>query len=84
MSAPGIRTSKPRAAEAEHANLTGAPLGQPLSSGFVYGLAMVCRYSQSLRGQEGQLCCISQVGLAEFSYPQSAVTGMEQMQETTF
>ena len=29
MSAPGIRTSEPRAAKAEHVNLTAAPLGQP-------------------------------------------------------
>ena len=29
MSAPGIRTSEPRAAEAEHEHLTAAPLGVP-------------------------------------------------------
>ena len=29
MSAPGIRTSGPRAAEAERAHLTAAPLGWP-------------------------------------------------------
>ena len=32
MSAPGIRTSEPWATEVECANLTAAPLGQPLSS----------------------------------------------------
>ena len=34
MSAPGIQTSEPQAAEVEHANLTAAPLGwthKPLS-----------------------------------------------------
>ena len=30
MSAPGIQTGEPRAAEAEHANLTTVPPGQPL------------------------------------------------------
>ena len=29
MSALGIRTGEPQAAEAEHAHLTAAPLGQP-------------------------------------------------------
>ena len=29
MSAPGIRTGKPQAAEVEHAHLTAAPLGRP-------------------------------------------------------
>ena len=32
MSAPGIRTGEPRAAEAERANLTAAAPGQPLLS----------------------------------------------------
>ena len=31
MSAPGIRTGQPRAAEAEHVHLTAAPPGQPRS-----------------------------------------------------
>ena len=31
-SVPGIQTCKPQAAEVDHANLTTAPLGQPLES----------------------------------------------------
>ena len=37
MSAPGIRTSKPRAAKAEHAHLTAAPPGQPWAQAFIVG-----------------------------------------------
>ena len=35
MSAPGIQTLKPRAAEVEHANLTAAPPGGLLESGLI-------------------------------------------------
>ena len=34
MSAPGIRTGEPKAAKAEHVNLTAAPPGQPLGREF--------------------------------------------------